>query len=348
MKKLLLDILVCPACKAGLTVEPPGFETSEEIINGALRCENCSNSFPIVNRIPRFVPPENYATSFGFQWNTFKTEQLDSVNGSTISEDRFYSVTEWQKSWMDGKLILDAGCGAGRFLDISSRTARDVVGIDLSNAVDASLSSLSDRANVHLVQASLYDLPFRSGTFDGTYCIGVVQHTPDPKRSLECLGETVKPAGRLGLFIYERRRWTMLYSKYLLRPLTKRLSQKSLLFLIKVLMPVLFPLTEVLFRIPRLGRVFMFMIPVSNYVGENTGSAPKLDMKQRYQWAIMDTFDMMAPAYDSPMTLNEVHETLGRCSFAEIRRTSGIGLCIDAIKDSDVERPDVSEPESTV
>ena len=348
MNRFLLDILVCPACKVGLTVEPPGFDLGEEIISGALRCENCSNSFPIVNRIPRFVPPENYATSFGFQWNTFKTEQLDSENGSTISEDRFYSVTEWQKGWMEGKLILDAGCGAGRFLDISSRAAGQVVGVDLSNAVDASLSSLTDRTNVHLVQASLYDLPFRSGTFDGTYCIGVVQHTPDPERSLECLAETVKPAGHLGLFIYERRRWTMLYSKYLLRPITKRLSQKNLLFLIKVLMPIFFPLTEVLFRIPRLGRVFMFMIPVSNYVGENTGSAPKLSIKQRYQWAIMDTFDMLAPAYDSPMTLNEVNETLTRCSFAEIKRTGGIGLCIDATKSDHVDGPDGTDRIATV
>ena len=54
-------------------------------------------------------------------------------------------------------------------------------------------------------------------------------------------------------------------------------------------MPVLFPITELLFRVPRLGRWFQFAIPVANYVHER-----QLSMAQRYRWAILDTFDMLA------------------------------------------------------
>ncbi|MGI8733563.1 MAG: hypothetical protein ACR2LM_09725 [Pyrinomonadaceae bacterium] len=58
----------------------------------------------------------------------------------------------------------------------------------------------------------------------------------------------------------------MLYAKYLLRPLTKRLDKQRLLAGIKVAMPILFPLTSVLFRLPLAGRGFMFAIPIANYV----------------------------------------------------------------------------------
>ena len=332
MHPKLLKILVCPPCQVELECAAREVETDGDIVSGTLTCKKCNREYSIVSGIPRFVPMDNYASSFGLQWNLFKSEQLDSHNGFDLSEKRFYSETGWDREWLNDKLILDAGCGAGRFLDVTSKAKVDVVGVDLSNAVDAAKSNTQGRSNVHLVQASIYELPFRPGTFDGVYCLGVVQHTPEPKKTLQCLAEMIKPGGRLGLFIYERKKQTMLYSKYLIRPLTKRLKNETLLTLIKTTMPVLFPLTEVTFRIPVLNRVFQFMIPVSNYVGGNVINNPGLTMKQRYQWALMDTFDMLSPEYDQPQTLQEVEETLNEAGVTNVRRTSRVGLCLDGQK----------------
>ena len=94
MDNFLLDILVCPKCKSSLRLLDD-YSGDFDIEDGGLECTACAATFPIINGIPRFVPVENYASSFGLQWNKFRTEQLDSVNGSTISKDRFYSVTEW-------------------------------------------------------------------------------------------------------------------------------------------------------------------------------------------------------------------------------------------------------------
>ena len=55
---------------------------------------------------------------------------------------------------MQGTWILDAGSG-GRFLDVASKIGCNVVGVDLSNAVDAARQTLAGRKNVHLVQASI-------------------------------------------------------------------------------------------------------------------------------------------------------------------------------------------------
>ena len=148
---------------------------------GILTCAGCSTSFPIESGIPRFVPRDNYASSFGYQWTTFKFVQIDSRSGLPLSERRWYAETGWTKDWLDKKWVLDVGCGAGRFLDVASKAGCDVVGVDISQAIDAAAVTMKGRPNVHLVQASIYELPFRSGAFDGCYCIGVIQHTPAPE-----------------------------------------------------------------------------------------------------------------------------------------------------------------------
>lgn len=306
-----------------------------DIETGDLLCGACSATYPITNGIPRFVPPENYASSFGLQWNAFRADQLDSLNGFHRSRDRFFAETGWSPESLKGQWILDAGCGAGRFLDVVCNYECDAVGVDLSNAVDAARSNLRGRGNVDLVQASIFELPFQRGAFDSAYCLGVIQHTPDPHRAIASIPRVVKTGGRLGFFIYERKRWTLLYSKYLVRPLTKRIPQRLLLWWIKLSMPLVFPLTELLFRVPFLGRYFAFAIPVANYIGGNNRH-PGLTVRQRYQWAVLDTFDMLAPAHDHPQTEAEVRAVLAAAGVTSVERTAMYGLCLSAIKGPDV------------
>ncbi len=315
MRLKLLEVLACPKCLCELSCAATETYTDGEIIAGSLKCAQCANAYPIESGIPRFVGKENYTSSFGYQWNRFKSEQIDSVNGTELSGKRFYSETEWTKDWLAGKWILDAGCGAGRFLDVASQSSCEVVGVDMSNATDAARATLAGRKNVHLVQASIYELPFRSGAFDGCYCIGVIQHTPDPGKALRSLPRILKKGGRIAVTIYERKPWTRLNTKYLIRPVTKRLGKKALLSGIKGLMPILFPITEVAFRIPYLGRFFTFAIPIANYVNES-----ELSMRQRYDWAILDTFDMLAPQYDQPQTQRDVEALLRGEKIEEMRR----------------------------
>jgi SAM-dependent methyltransferase len=325
----LLNVLACPQCGESLICNADETDNNGEVLTGELRCAAGGHSYRVENGIPRFVAADNYAASFGYQWNRFKMEQIDSVNGTNLSTRRFVSETGWSRELLAGKWILDAGCGAGRFLDVASTFGAEVVGLDISNAVDAARANLAGRKNVHLVQASIYEPPFRPGTFDGCYCIGVVQHTPDPQLAMSTLPRFLTSGGRIAITAYERKPWTLLYPKYWLRPITKRLAKQKLLSGIKGLMPVLFPLTDVLFRIPVLSRFFMFAIPVANYVDQ-----PALTRQQRYDWAVLDTFDMLSPEYDLPRTQQEVEEALTRARVVEIKRLSNPGVNIVGIKAS--------------
>jgi ubiquinone/menaquinone biosynthesis C-methylase UbiE/uncharacterized protein YbaR (Trm112 family) len=327
MQMKLMEVLACPKCFGELSCAPTETGKDGEIITGRLDCSGCGKQFAITAGIPRFVEQDNYASSFGYQWNSFKAEQIDSINGTQLSAKRFYSETDWSPQWMRGKWVLDVGCGAGRFLDVASQNECEVVGVDLSNATDAARANLKERKNVHLVQASIYELPFKPGAFDGCYCIGVIQHTPDPEKSLRALPKVLKKGGRIAVTIYERRRWTRLNTKYLVRPLTKGLKQQTLLAGIKAAMPVLFPVTEVMFRLPLLGRAMKFAIPVANYVEER-----ELTVGQRYRWAILDTFDMLAPQYDQPQTEEEVSRALGQEGITEIRRLNNGGVNLVGVR----------------
>jgi SAM-dependent methyltransferase len=317
MKRKLLKILVCPKCSDEFSLSTPD---KDEIFEGTLTCRGCAAEFPVTSGIPRFVEPDNYASSFGYQWNLFRKEQIDSYNGTTLSADRLWSETGWTKERVKGKWLLDAGCGAGRFLDAASAGEGEIVGIDISNAIEAAKENLQGRENVHFVQANIYELPFRPGTFDYVYCIGVIQHTPDRDKSLRSIAQMVKPGGEVAVTIYPRKPWTKLFSKYWIRPVTKRMKKETLLKLIQGLMPVAFPVTDVLFQIPLLGKAFMFAIPIANYVHER-----QLNRDQRYAWAVLDTFDMLSPHYDQPMTEDEGRKPLAE-SGLEVKRQSFAGL----------------------
>lgn len=322
MRERLLEILQCPKCEGALSCFRELVE-GEEITTGSLTCAGCKEVYPIEDGIPRFVERGNYASSFGYQWNEFKLEQLDSYNGTDLSAKRLYSETDWTKEWLKGKLILDAGCGAGRFLDVVSQTEAEIVGIDISSAIDAAKKSLGDRKNVHFVQASIYDLPFRAEVFDGCYCIGVVQHTPEPRATFASLFRVLKEGGRFATTIYERKPWMLLYSKYWYRPFTKKMPKEKLLRGIQKIMPVAFPVTNVLFRVPVIGKLFWHAIPIANYVHEKS-----LSSEQRYKWAVLDTFDMLSPQYDQPQTQAEVEESLTEAGAVELKRLTKSSLNI--------------------
>jgi SAM-dependent methyltransferase len=338
---LPLDVLACPKCGGRFGAEPvePGGAAYRPI----LRCLECRTAFPVRDGIPRLTYPEseeNYGSSFEYQWSEFALEQFDSQNGTSISEERFFRETGWTPEWLRGKRIFEVGCGAGRFLEIAARYADLVLGIDVSGAIDVASRNLAAKPNVVCVQGSAFALPLRTDAFDGCYCIGVIQHTPDPDAAAAALGRPLNGGGRLALTAYERKPWTKLSGKYLARPLTRRLPRRILLTIVRVLMPIMFAVGEVGFRLPRLNRIFRFALPLADTTGEED-----LSLRQRYRWATLDTFDALSPTYDNPVTHQEVERQLRGAGMVNIRRLDnpGVNLVAEKPREGTVIPP---EPES--
>jgi uncharacterized protein YbaR (Trm112 family)/precorrin-6B methylase 2 len=290
----LLNLLACPACRGTLTLAASR-EADGEVISGSLRCAPCRRDFPIIDAVPRFVPAENYSASFGLQWNRFRKTQLDSATGQPITRNRFFAQSGWAPAAMAGRWTLDVGCGAGRFAEVALGTGARLVAVDYSSAVDACRSNLGPHQSVDVVQADVYRLPFKPGTFDFVYCFGVLQHTPDVEATFHALAGQLAPGGRLAVDVYPRIPLNLLWPKYWLRPLTRRMPAERLLPIVSRMVPLLWPLSLALGRVPVVGRKLRHALPIANYEG-----ILPLSSEQLKEWAVLDTFDMLAPAHDHP------------------------------------------------
>ncbi|MEK6299774.1 MAG: methyltransferase domain-containing protein [Acidobacteriota bacterium] len=296
MKLSLISLLHCPKCKGSLSLIEAQ-ETEGEIEAGKLECSGCQAIFPIRGFIPRFVQSDNYASSFGFQWQRFQRTQLDSYTGTNISRDRFFRQTDWPAESLAGATVLDAGCGAGRFAEVALSSGAQVIAIDYSEAVDACWRNFALHPKLHVLQADIYALPFQSARFDFIYCFGVLQHTPDPRIALLALPVLLKSGAQLAVDIYMRHWTSMLHLKYWMRPMTSRLPRSTLFQTVERSVPFILPISRALGRLPGIGRALRRLVPVANYEG-----VQPLNEQQLHEWAVLDTFDWLSPKHDKPQT----------------------------------------------
>jgi 2-polyprenyl-3-methyl-5-hydroxy-6-metoxy-1,4-benzoquinol methylase/uncharacterized protein YbaR (Trm112 family) len=318
------SLLRCPQCKGALQC-PEGGE--------GLSCEECGKTYPILDGIPRFVADESYAGSFSYQWKKFSRVQLDSHNGTQFSHERFFSITGWSPEELRGKLVLDAGCGSGRFVEVALECGANLVAVDLSEAIEVCSENVQS-VSAFFCQASLYELPFEKETFDYVYCIGVIQHTPDPPAAVKALAEMVKPGGQLGLWMYELD-WKSYIGttgfKYLLRPLIKRWKIDTQIEFSEKLTKTFWPLVR--WAKPRglFGKLAMRLLPVASAHLQHVD----LKLEDFRTWVLLDTFDMYTPIFDYPQRFGRISELLQELGFEDIRRHPHGGISITGRKRSE-------------
>lgn len=265
-------------------------------------------AFQEVNGVHRFVKSDNYTANFGFQWNKFQRTQLDNYSQNSQSRERFFAVTGWDKLNLSGENILEVGSGAGRFTQVVlEHTQANVYSVDYSNAVEANYRNNGHQDRLKLFQASIYELPFAKESFDRVFCFGVLQHTPDFKKSVQCLLEMVKPGGELVIDFYPIRGfWTKIHAKYLFRPFTKGMNSEKLLHLIERNADWLIATSVFCNRIG-IGKFTNRFLPICD-IKQTLPSDLSLD--QLREWVILDTFDMFSPQYDHPQRIATVEKWL--------------------------------------
>lgn len=140
-------------------------------------------------------------SAYGLQWNRYRIIRPE--------EDRatFRNRTGLSQRDLDGKVVLDAGCGMGRYLRTAAESAAGlVVGLDLSRAVVAARELTAQSPQVCVLRGDLLRLPFAPASFDQIYSLGVLDHTPDPRKAFLGLAGLLKPGGRIAIWVYPRER----------------------------------------------------------------------------------------------------------------------------------------------
>jgi ubiquinone/menaquinone biosynthesis C-methylase UbiE/uncharacterized protein YbaR (Trm112 family) len=310
-EKSWLEALRCPDCRESLA--PTG---------GALNCSRCKRDYPLEDGIPRFVPVDNYAASFGFQWNQHRATQLDSRSGTTVSRDRLLRESGWILADLRGTTILECGSGAGRFTEVLCQTGAEVTSVDFSSAVRANAASNGRFDNLRLVQASIYQLPFEPESFDYLLCIGVIQHTPDVEKAFKSMFRFLRRGGRFCIDVYASP-MSYLHPRHLLRAVTKRIPPQRLYPLVERAVPKLLPLSTLLLQVPIAGEYLARAIPVANWRKRDTAllSQPELEAL-----AVLDTFDWLSPRYDSPQRRGRLRQWVSDLGLREckIERIHGL------------------------
>jgi hypothetical protein len=134
--------------------------------------------------------------------------------------------------------------------------------------------------------------------------VSVYYSTPDPKLSFLKLVEFIQPGGQIAVDVYLKNWKSLFVTKYWVRPITKRMDKEKLLKFVQWYVPKWFPLSTNLLKVPYVGKFLAQIIPILNY----SDHFPELSKKELVDWAILDTFDMLSPAYDKPQTLKTLRQ----------------------------------------
>ncbi len=203
---------------------------------------------------------------------------------------------------MEGQVILEAGSGSGRFTEIAALTGATIASMDYSHAVDANYASNGEKDNVLIVQGDIYRMPFRPNSFDRIFCFGVLQHTPRVEEAFRNLTKYLARGGSLVIDVYRRPtgKERLLNTKYMVRPVTRRLPSEMLYSFCNTYVNLMWPLTRLIHRLPR-GSAINWKLLIPDYRGQYP--LPEGVLKE---WATLDMFDMLSPAYDNPQTVGAV------------------------------------------
>jgi SAM-dependent methyltransferase len=234
VKRSLLRLLVCPACQESFRLVVAE-SADDEVVGGKLVCQGCQATYPIVGAIPRLLPSrlleeqQRTVAAFGWEWTRFSR-----LHGTDLDTEQFLDwIAPLSADDVRGKVVLDAGCGMGRFSAACHRLGvQDVVGIDLSRAVEAAYENTRHLPNVHILQADIYNLPFRreGGDFDLVMSIGVLHHVPDPQGGFCALVRHLKAGGTVATWVYgyENNEWLVRYVNPIRLWITSRLPHPLL------------------------------------------------------------------------------------------------------------------------
>jgi SAM-dependent methyltransferase len=252
-------------------------------------------------------------------------------------------MTPMTKEFFRGKLVLDAGCGMGRHMFHAAEGGARVVGVDFSRAVEAAHENTKHVERTAVVQADVMRLPFRPGTFDFVYCLGVLHHLPQPLEALRGLVDVLKDRGECRIYVYHQiaraPRWK--HALFRLASLCRRVSTRLPHV---VLLAACWPLSVAIW----VGCVVPYRL-VSRCAPNASWTGSWL-FRQYAPYSFMvlvnDQFDRFSAPIERRYTRDEVEELMGAAELRSIVVREDFGWIGHGLKCDGVSSPSPAEAEA--
>lgn len=336
MQLKFVNLLCCPITRENLRVEIKE-RNGDDIITGQLISMNGIEKYPILNGIPRFVSDSGYSESFGYEWHRWSRVQFEEENlnkpmaGHTTR--MFTAITKWNEEQLRGKLIVEFGCGTGRFIDLLNKFGAIVIGLEMSSAVDEARRNFIYKDNVLLVQGDLLNPPFKDQIFDFGYTIGALHHTPDPEKGLCNLIKVVKTGGKIACSVYSQNGFynypILKLSRSIFKKLKKTIgwnnAQKLTIVYSYFSSYFLYFFNRIILHVPKVGELFVNFINKYIFI---------CLMLPDGRWRVLDTFDAITPEYASTHTADEIIKWFKEAGINQIIKTDWANTSYVGIKDN--------------
>jgi SAM-dependent methyltransferase len=314
MKTHHLALLCDPYTHEDLLLEDAITE-GDHILSGTL--VSPSNRFPIKQGIPRFVKDEGYSDNFGYQWNRWARVQFEDQNvGKPMAQHTtgmFKTISGFTAQTLQGKTVLDIGCGPGRFTDVALSMGATVIALDYSSAIDAAKANFNGKdADVLFIQGDALQLPIRTNSLDYAFTIGVLHHTPSPVTGVREAHRVLRGGGQFAIRVYG-------YGAggFYTFPTVK--MWRGIFLMLKPLFKHYPPLIYSYF----FGTLGFFLGRIWRPLSYPLRVVFPTAWEPDYRWAILDTFDAVATTYQSGHTPQEIDSWMQAAGFAQVLQRQG-------------------------
>lgn len=202
-----------------------------------MRCATCNEDFA-GDDVPRFISKGMYADQASYAkamdiiefWGNGWAKRLEEPDHAFLHSpdmDALARHVEQSATWheqqqsiygleiaredLNGKTVLNIGCGAGGEALLLSRQGASCIAMDITQQAAASADRLLTKVgNPGLgIQADARFLPIKDNSVDVICSSGVLHHSPDMTRSIAEAHRVLKPGGVMYVMLYAK--WSIMF-----------------------------------------------------------------------------------------------------------------------------------------
>lgn len=136
--------------------------------------------------------------SFGEEWLKFSAF---TIKETEIAFKQYFDIVT-ENMVNSNSIVLDMGCGNGRWSKCLASKVKFIEAMDPSNSVYSALQLTRNINNIRISQASVDHIPFENNSFDFVMSLGVLHHIPHTGEAMKKCTIKLKEGGWFLVYLY--------------------------------------------------------------------------------------------------------------------------------------------------